>query len=100
MRFNTALSTIAFAPAANAFRAGSTVTNPTGITSTSLQARRLMVPMLRRSRPSMFFPDVDRMFREMDEMMEQDVDDSDLDAVLSALYSEQEDMDEEDCTEV
>jgi HSP20 family protein len=70
MRFNTALSTIAFAPAANAFRAGSTVTNPTGITSTSLQARRLMVPMLRRSRPSMFFPDVDRMFREMDEMME------------------------------
>lgn len=70
MRFNTALSTIAFAPASNAFRAGSTAANPTGITSTSLQARRLMVPMLRRSRPSVFFPDVDRMFREMDEMME------------------------------
>jgi len=33
---------------------------------------------------------------EEDEMMEQDVEDSDLDAVLDALYNEQEDMDEED----
>jgi HSP20 family protein len=75
MRFTSAISMLTLAPAAiHAFHVGSTTTtaNPTGITSTSLEARRLMVPMLRRSRPSssMFFPDVDRMFREMDEMME------------------------------
>ncbi len=33
---------------------------------------------------------------EEDEMMEQDVEDSDLDAVLDALYNEQEEVDEED----
>jgi len=37
-------------------------------TSTSLAARRSMLPVLRRS--DLFFPDVDRMFDEMDEMME------------------------------
>lgn len=37
-------------------------------TSTSLAARRTMFPILRRS--DLFFPDVDRMFDEMDEMME------------------------------
>jgi HSP20 family protein len=38
------------------------------VTTTSLAARRLMFPTIRR--PSLFFPDFDRMFEEMDEMME------------------------------
>ena len=64
---------LVFPPAVTqAFHVGSTNFNPTAITSTSLEARRMLVPMLRSRRPasSMFFPDVDRMFREMDEMME------------------------------
>jgi HSP20 family protein len=72
MRFTTIFPTLALAPAStNAFHVSS-ASNPTAITSTSLEARRLMVPMLRRRRAasSMFFPDVDRMFREMDEIME------------------------------
>jgi len=71
MRFNTVIPILAFTAPINAFHVGSITTNPTGVTSTSLEARRLMVPIVRR-RPtsSMFFPDVDRMFREMDEMME------------------------------
>lgn len=71
MRFNTVLPIVAITPASiNAFHVGTT-SNPAAVTTTSLEARRLMVPMLRRRRASsMFFPDVDRMFREMDEMME------------------------------
>lgn len=38
------------------------------VKSTSLAARRLMFPTIRR--PSLFFPDFDQMFEEIDEMME------------------------------
>ena len=37
-------------------------------TSTTLEARRVLFPTLRR--PSLLFPDFDRMFEEVDEMME------------------------------
>ncbi|KAL3800734.1 LOW QUALITY PROTEIN: hypothetical protein ACHAWO_013276 [Cyclotella atomus] len=57
MRFNTAIPILAFAAPINAFHVGSITTNPTGYPS-------------RRPASSMFFPDVDRLFREMDEMME------------------------------
>eukprot|EP00804_Cyclotella_cryptica_P020667 CCRYP_003468-RA/>CCRYP_003468-RA protein AED:0.46 eAED:0.46 QI:0/-1/0/1/-1/1/1/0/274 len=73
MRFTSALPFITLAPAVtNAFHVGSIPSNVAPITSTSLEARRLMVPVLRRCRPSssIFFPDMDRMFQEMDEMME------------------------------
>lgn len=73
MRFNIALSLITLAPAViNAFHVGSVANHFHPITSTSLEARRLMVPVLRRRRPSssIFFPDIDRMFQEMEEIME------------------------------
>jgi HSP20 family molecular chaperone IbpA len=50
----------AFAPSPSTFGA---------VTSTSLEARRLLSPTLRRPRPS-FFTDFDRMFDEVEEMME------------------------------
>jgi len=73
MRFNITLSLITLTPAViDAFHVGSIANQFAPTTSTSLEARRLMVPMLRRRRPSssIFFPDIDRMFQEMDEMME------------------------------
>jgi HSP20 family molecular chaperone IbpA len=71
MRFNYALPLLAIPSSISAFHVGPTI-NPATATSTSLEARRLMVPMIRTRRPSppMLFPDIDRVFREMDEMME------------------------------
>ena len=77
MRFNTAISALAFSPVATqAFHVGSTNSNPTAITSTSLEARSMLAPMIRRRRAASttFFPDVDRIFREMDEMIESSFD--------------------------
>jgi HSP20 family protein len=88
MRFNTAISMLVFSPAfTQAFHVGSTNFNPTAITSTSLEARRMLAPMLRRRRPtsSVFFPDVDRLFREMDEMIESSFDELSRPSSMLAL---------------
>jgi HSP20 family molecular chaperone IbpA len=53
---------------AHAFHVAPTITKTHA--STSLAARGSMFPILRRSRQSLMFPDFDRMFEEMDEMME------------------------------
>jgi HSP20 family molecular chaperone IbpA len=71
MRLNAAtffvLSTLALAHAFNAAPANGEAKT---YTSTSLDARRSMLPIIRRSRPSLLFPNFDRLFDEMDEMME------------------------------
>jgi HSP20 family protein len=68
MRLSTAAS-CAFVAAAPTTWAFVPTKSDVKTTSTSLAARRsLMFPALRR--PSLFFPDFDRMFEEMDEMME------------------------------
>lgn len=64
MRLSTAI--LATAPLCSAFVPGATQAGT--VTSTSLEARRLLFPTLRR--PSLLFPDFDRMFDEVDEMME------------------------------
>jgi HSP20 family protein len=69
MRFySTAVFTILATVPIYSWAFASTTRNSGTVTSSSLAARRLMFPTLRR--PSLFFPDFDRMFEEMDEMME------------------------------
>lgn len=74
MRLNTATSCVISALVMAPCLCHAFYVTPVGrvatATSTSLEARRLMLPTLRRSRPSLFFPDIDRVFEEMDEMME------------------------------
>lgn len=68
MRLNTATSVLALAVPRliNGFYVASR--HAATRTATSLAARRSMMPILRRS--DIFFPDINRMFDEMDEMME------------------------------
>ncbi|KAL7482102.1 hypothetical protein ACHAW6_007784 [Cyclotella cf. meneghiniana] len=66
--YSTAVFTILATVPICSWAFASTTRKSGTVTSTSLAARRLMFPTLRR--PSLFFPDFDRMFEEMDEMME------------------------------
>mmetsp|Transcript_8826 Transcript_8826/g.16148 ORF Transcript_8826/g.16148 Transcript_8826/m.16148 type:complete len:258 (+) Transcript_8826:103-876(+) len=69
MRFNTAASFITLAVVPAVTRGFHLSGRPAATrTSTSLAARRSMFPILRRS--DLFIPDIDRMFEEMDDMME------------------------------
>lgn len=70
MNLNTATHLIALAMAPTLSHGFHVVSNPVATrVSTSLGARRSMLPILRRSDP--FFSDIDRVFDEMDEMMDQ-----------------------------
>ena len=70
---NSIIAPLALLPTvANGFHtAGRQPVSTTHTTSTSLEARRSLFPILRR-RSDLFFPDssIDRVFQEMDEMME------------------------------
>ena len=69
MRLNIASSLIALAAVPTLTHGFHVAVSPAATrTSTSLAARRSMFPILRRS--DLFFPDIDRVFHEMDEMME------------------------------
>jgi HSP20 family molecular chaperone IbpA len=77
MNIATSVATLALAQStlSNAFHVSPTDNVATGTTSTSLEARRMMlVPVVptvrRRTRSSVLFPDIGRMFQEMDELME------------------------------
>mmetsp|Transcript_20041 Transcript_20041/g.42156 ORF Transcript_20041/g.42156 Transcript_20041/m.42156 type:complete len:242 (+) Transcript_20041:72-797(+) len=68
MRLGNAISFIALTAAPSLTDGFHVASRPAATsTSTSLAARRSMLPILRRS---LSFPDIDRMFEEMDEMME------------------------------
>ena len=72
MNLSTATSLIALAMAPTLSHGFHVASNPvsTRLSTTSLDARRSMLPILRR-RSNPFFSDIGRVFDEMDEMMEQ-----------------------------
>ena len=89
MQINIAIPIFALILAStDAFHVGYTTQTPNVVTSTSLEARRLMVPILSRPRPSssMLFPDVNRIFREIDEMMESSFSELSLPSSMLATY--------------
>ena len=68
MRLNTASSVITLAVVTALAHGFDVAGRPTATRiATSLAARRSMLPVLRRS--DLFFPNIDRMFDEIDEIM-------------------------------